>query len=201
MQHLTGFEALDKTYRTNLINALSGFKSPILIGSRDAEGNLNAAVFSSVFHLGANPPLMGFIARPDTVPRDTLENIRGTGSYTFNHLPLALYPQVHHTSARYPREVSEFGATGLTPLFREGVLAPFVAEAVLQIALEHRETQPIPLNGTYLVIGQVTDLWVSPERLASDGAVDLSGTPSVVGLDAYYATEMLERLAYAKPKG
>jgi hypothetical protein len=28
----------------------------------------------------------------------------------------------------------------------------------------------------------------------------LSGTTAVVGLDAYYATELLERLAYAKPK-
>jgi flavin reductase (DIM6/NTAB) family NADH-FMN oxidoreductase RutF len=199
MRFLHDFGSLDKTFRTNLINGLSGFKSPLLIGSRDGEGHLNVAVFSSVFHLGANPPLMGFINRPDSVPRDTLENIRQTGHYTFNHLPQRFREAVHHTSARYPQSISEFRPAGLSPQMREGHAAPFVAEAEIQIALECRDIVPIPHNGTWLVIGEVKAVWIVPERLSEDGTIELTGTPAVVGLDAYYSVEPLERLPYAKP--
>lgn len=198
MRFLSEFESLEKQYRTNLINGLSGFKSPLLVGSRDVEGNLNVAVFSSVFHLGANPALMGLISRPDSVPRDTLENIRATGEYTFNHLPVENYPQVHQTSARYARDESEFAACGLTPLLREGFFAPFVAESPLHIALSLREIVPLAINGTHLLIGAVTGLWVDPARLEADGSIDLAGTAAVVGLDGYYNTSFLERLPYAK---
>ena len=198
MLFIHDFEAMEKSARTNLVNALSGFKSPLLVGSRDVGGSPNVAVFSSVFHLGANPPLMGLVSRPDTVPRDTLENIRQTGVYTLNHLHESHIGRIHQTSARYPREVSEFDAVGLKPQWHEGYEAPFVSEAVLQIALELREIIPVALNGTHLVIGQVLGVWVTENRLLPDGSVDLAGTPAVVGLDAYHHTELLERLAYAK---
>lgn len=198
MRFLSEFESLEKQYRTNLINSLSGFKSPLLVGSRDVEGNLNVAVFSSVFHLGANPALMGLISRPDSVPRDTLENIRATGEYTFNHLPEENYPQVHQTSARYARDESEFVACGLTPLLHEGFFAPFVAGSPLQIALALREIVPLAINGTHLLIGEVKGLWVDEARLGADGAIGLDGTPAVVGLDAYYGATFLARLPYAK---
>ena len=67
---------LDKITRINLINSCSGYKSANLIGSISKEGVPNVAVFSSVTHLGSNPPTLGFILRPTTVPRDTYKNIK-----------------------------------------------------------------------------------------------------------------------------
>ncbi|MCJ8275234.1 MAG: flavin reductase family protein, partial [Bdellovibrionales bacterium] len=47
-----------------LVNSLSGFKSANLVGTQSKDGQTNLAMFSSFFHLGANPPLMGFVLRP-----------------------------------------------------------------------------------------------------------------------------------------
>ena len=77
---------LDKIYKINLINSCSGFKSANLLGSVSKEGIPNVAVFSSVTHLGSNPPTLGFILRPTTVPRDTYKNIKENGSFTINHI-------------------------------------------------------------------------------------------------------------------
>ena len=69
----------DKIHRINLMNSLSGYKSANLIGSISPEGEENVAVFSSLVHLGSNPPLLGFILRPTTVPRNTYQNLKETG--------------------------------------------------------------------------------------------------------------------------
>ena len=104
---------MEQRKRAHLINSVGGFKSVCLIGTVDLIGQTNLAIFSSIVHIGANPPLISFIMRPDSVERHTLANILETGSYTINHLNTSIYKQAHQTSARYPKELSEFDATGL----------------------------------------------------------------------------------------
>ena len=53
-------EKLEKIYRVNLMNSCSGYKSANLIGTISNNGQYNLAVFSSIVHLGSNPPLLGF---------------------------------------------------------------------------------------------------------------------------------------------
>jgi len=77
-------QSLNKIFKINLINSCSGFKSANLLGSISEEGVSNVAVFSSVTHLGSNPPTLGFILRPTTVPRDTYKNIKDSGFFTIN---------------------------------------------------------------------------------------------------------------------
>ncbi|MFT7052290.1 MAG: hypothetical protein ACJAZK_002917, partial [Psychroserpens sp.] len=48
---------LDYIYRINLINSCSGYKSANLLGTKSNEGIENVAVFSSVTHIGSNPPM------------------------------------------------------------------------------------------------------------------------------------------------
>ena len=55
---------LDKVYRINLINSITGAKPANLIGTKSTNSVENLAVFSSVVHLGSNPPLIGFFIRP-----------------------------------------------------------------------------------------------------------------------------------------
>ena len=50
------FDDLDHVYRINMMNSCSGFKSANLIGTKSNDGTPNVAVFSSVTHLGSNPP-------------------------------------------------------------------------------------------------------------------------------------------------
>ncbi|MEO6901676.1 MAG: flavin reductase, partial [Bacteroidia bacterium] len=102
---------LENRYRATFINSLGGFKSLALIGTRNGEGISNLAIFNSLFHIGANPPLFGFIVRPDSVERHTLSNILETGEFTVNHVREDFFEQAHQTSARYSNNVSEFEAT------------------------------------------------------------------------------------------
>ena len=95
--HLTkqAISDLENRYRAHLINSLSGFKSANLVGTQDSNGQTNLAIVSSVFHLGAHPPLVGMIIRPHSVPRHTLENLLATQQYTINHVNKDIYSKAH----------------------------------------------------------------------------------------------------------
>ena len=192
---------LEKRFRTAFINSLSGFKSLGLIGTKDHQGQTNLAVFNSLIHLGANPSLVGFISRPGVVERQTLENIMETGFFTVNHVTENFFRQAHQTSARYPREISEFEATGLTIEYKNGFFAPFVGESKVQIAIEFKEKVEIKINNTVLMIGEIKEVFFPANCLFEDGALDLekAGSLASLGLDSYHTTHKIARLSYAKP--
>ena len=104
---------LKHLYKINLINSCSGFKSANLIGTKSKDGIENVAVFSSVTHVGSNPPILGFFCRPTKVTRDTYTNIKETGFYTINHIQESNFKEAHHTSAKYNSIISEFDKTQL----------------------------------------------------------------------------------------
>ena len=188
--------------RAALVNSISGFKSANLIGTASASGETNLAIMSSVVHLGSHPPLLALVVRPGGEERHTLANILATQSYTINHVNTAIIEAAHQTAARYPQQVSEFDATGLTPEWVAGLGAPLVAEANVKLGMRLREHQPLAINGTHLVIGEVVVAIFPEESLLSDGALDLSAcsTTALSGLDAYHQAVPLKRMAYAKPE-
>jgi flavin reductase (DIM6/NTAB) family NADH-FMN oxidoreductase RutF len=194
-------EGLEQRFRANLINSLPGAKALALVGTRSREGQENLAVFNSVFHVGANPAMLGLIFRPDSVDRHTLSNIRETGVYTLNQVSAGMTEAAHQTSARYPAGVSEFVATGLQPFYYPAFEAPAVLESRVRLGLELAEEIPVRSNGTILIIGRVVWLELPDAAVGADGFADPleTGTVSVCGLDAYYALQPLGRYAYAKP--
>jgi len=204
MKYITQDELVNMParYRTQVINSLSGFKSANLIGTSNKEGIHNLAIFSSVVHLGASPALVGFITRPNTIVRHTLENIQQTKKFTINQVNDSFWQEAHQTSARYDAGECEFKQTGLTPQIIEGVKAPFVKESQLKYALKLKEIVPIQLNGTLLVIGEITDILCDEEAIKSDGYIDIESlnTVMVSGLDSYHTSKRLSRLSYAKPE-
>lgn len=191
----------DKFFRRNLINSLAGYKPAMLIGTKSNQGQENLAIFSQVFHIGATPPLLGVLFRPDSVERHTLQNIRENKHFTLNQTALDFTDKAHQTSARYATDQSEFEATGLTPEYKSGLFSPFVKESPLQIYCELAEEIALPINGTILVIGAIKDIFITEEMLTNDGFIDPSRGKVVaaVGLDAYYKPELITRYAYAKP--
>ena len=192
---------MEQRKRAQLINSISGFRSVALIGTIDTQGQTNLAIFSSIVHLGSNPPLLGFIMRPDSVERHTLSNIMDTGFYTINHIHQKMYEQAHQTSARYPKTMSEFDATQLTPLFQEGFVAPFVKESHIQIGMEFKERIEISINQTSMVIGEIKWIHFPDHCLSEDGFLDIekAGSITSTGQDSYHTTQLLQRLEYAKP--
>ena len=192
---------MEQRQRAHLINSIGGFKSVALIGSIDLQGQTNVAIFSSIVHIGSNPPLLSFIMRPDSVERHTLANILDTGFYTINHINAQIYEQAHQTSARYPKSMSEFDATGLTPQFKNDFVAPFVEESQIQLAMEFKERLDISINQTIMIIGEVKAIHFPSDCLAPDGFMNIekAGTITAAGLDSYHTTQPLQRLPYAKP--
>lgn len=192
--------SMDQKKRALFINSLSGFKSANLVGTCDQHGITNLAIISSLFHLGADPALVGMIIRPDSVPRDTLTNIKQQGVYTINHVNVDIWQQAHQTSARYLPEQSEFEQVGLTSEYLAEVNAPFVEQSLLKFAVNLAEIVPLNINNTILVIGAITDVLLPEQSIQSDGYIDIEslGTVAVSSLDSYHATLRLARLSYAK---
>ncbi|PCK32759.1 flavin reductase family protein [Pseudoalteromonas piscicida] len=203
MKHFSNedIKALETRFRALMINSLSGFKSANLIGTVDANGQENLSIVSSVFHLGACPPLVGVIFRPHSVPRHTLENILETKKYTINQVNIQMYMAAHQTSARYDKSESEFEQTGLTAEYNHDFPAPFVKESRLKYGLTLKDHQLIKLNDTELVIGEIESLHVDDIALLEDGYIDIEALDSVAisSLDGYHKTQRLNRLEYAKP--
>ena len=127
----------------------------MLVGTKSASGNSNLAVFSSYFHLGADPAYCGIVIRPAEPGENTLGNIMETGHYTLNHVLPEFYEKAHQCSAKYPQGMSEFEAVGLTPQFREGIQAPFVNESKIKMACQLEEKIDVQLNGTTIIIGRM----------------------------------------------
>jgi flavin reductase (DIM6/NTAB) family NADH-FMN oxidoreductase RutF len=192
---------MEQRKRAMLINSIGGFKFVSLIGSIDENKNTNLAIFSSLFHLGANPALIGFIVRPDSVDRHTLSNIMATKVYTINHINKNICKQAHQTSARYEKEVSEFDATGLTALFKNDFIAPYVNESAIQLGVVFKERIDLIINGTILIIGEIKQLYYPQDCICEDGFVDIEKANSITcsGLDSYHSTSRIGRLSYAKP--
>nr|WP_324257534.1 flavin reductase [Cellvibrio fontiphilus] len=198
---LEDLEQMEQRKRAHLINSLGGFKSLVMLGTQNVQGQTNLAVFSSFFHLGANPALCGLIVRPDNGERHSLNNIMATELYTINHVHQAIYQQAHQTSASYPALQSEFAATGLTEQWLGNFFAPFVQESRVKMAVQLAQRVDLDINGTILLIGKILEIHVPDNIISRDGFIDLeaAGSLTLSGLDSYHRTQKLARLSYAKP--
>ena len=199
----TDIDQMDKIFRLNLINSCTGFKSANLLATKSLNGVSNVAVFSSITHLGSNPPLIGFILRPTTVPRDTYRNIKDTGVFTVNHIYSDIIEDAHHTSAKYPDEVSEFTKTGLEEEFLGDFPAPFVKGAKIRLGCRFLNEYVIKENDTLLLVSAIEHVFIADQDiLQEDGWLKLenANTVAINGLDGYATTNLLDRYAYARPK-
>ena len=195
-------DQMDKIYRLNLINSVTGYKSANLLGTKSVTNQLNVAVFSSITHLGSNPPLLGFVLRPTTVPRDTYKNIKETGVFTVNHIHESIIEDAHHTSAKYPTEISEFDQTDLEPEFKGDFDAPYVKNARISLGCKFQNEYEIKENDTLLIVSEIVEIHIDEEVLEEDGWVRLDNAKTVAinGLDGYALPQLLERFSYARPK-
>ena len=195
-------QGLEKIYKINLINSCTGFKSANLLGSISEEGVPNVAVFSSVTHLGSKPPTLGFILRPTTVPRDTYKNLKDLGYFTINHIHEEIIEDAHHTSANYPKEISEFDVTGLEEEYKGNFKAPFVKNAPVQMSMKFIEEIFVPSNSVMLIVAQIQELYVKDEILEKDGLINLSkgNAATINGLDTYAIPKFKKQLSYQRPK-
>ncbi|ARV15075.1 flavin reductase family protein [Polaribacter sp. SA4-12] len=195
-------ENLEHLYKINLINSCSGFKSANLIASISSDGVSNVAIFSSVTHLGSNPPTLGFILRPTTIPRDSYKNIKENGIFTINHIYEDIIEDAHHTSAKYTEEISEFDVTNLEEEFKGSFKAPFVKNSPVQMSMKFVEEIYVASNDVLLIVAQIQELYVKDELLENDGLINLSkgNIATINGLDTYAIPKFKKQLSYQRPK-
>ena len=192
---------LDYRFRIRLINSITGPKSACLIGTKSKINGANLAVFNSITHIGSNPPLVGVIFRPnENVRRDTYDNIIKEKYFTLNHINSKINERAHWTSAKFTKQISEFKACNLSEEFIENFYAPYVKESDVKIGLKFKEKVDIKSNNTYLIIGEITNIYVSSLFIEEDGTLNLesSDSLSVGGLNTYYKLQMLTKFPYAR---
>lgn len=194
--------AQESMYRRHFMNTLPGPRGVHLVGTKGHRGAENIGVFSSFVHISASsPPLLGFIMRPLTVPRDTYHNIKANKWFTLNTLHPDFLDQAHQTSANYANGESEFAATGLTPEYSEDCKAPYVGESRIRIGLTFEEEHKISGIETFFIVGRVREIFLPDEAVAATGHIDheLLQTMSVAGLDNYHEVGKSKRMPYARP--
>ncbi len=193
--------AMERFYRRDFINTLSGVRNAHLLGTLSYKKVPNLGLFNSVTHIGATPPHLGFVMRPLTVPRQTYHNIKAQGHFTLNQVTFGTYQQAHQASAKYEVDEPEFEAVGLTPYFSEKHRAPYVAESPIQIGLELAEEHHIQANGALFIVGRVVEIRLQAHLIADDGHIQMEAAQAVgvAGLDRYYRPEPIAQLPYPRP--
>ena len=202
-KHLTkaSLKELSKYERVNLVNSITGYKSANLIGTQDAKGQTNLAIFNSVTHLGSDPAMITLTLRPNTVERHSYNNMLATGFFTVNHVSVSISKQSHQTAARYPKEVSEFKATGLNTEYLNDFTAPYVQESVIKLGCKYVNSYEIKENGCLIVVATIEDFHFNDDFLEEDYwlRLDKAETVTINGLDGYALPQLIDRFAYPKP--
>lgn len=193
-------ENLERKFRLNLINSISGIKSANLIATKSHSGLENVAIFSSVVHLGSDPAQLGFILRPqEERESDTFKNITETLFYSINNVPNNLIKNAHYTSAKLPTNESEFERMNFEKEYLEDFYSPFVKESSLKIGMKLQEMIDLP-NGCKFVIGTIEKLNIPDKALNDLGQIDLEiiDSTGISGLNTYYALKKLETFPFVR---
>lgn len=190
----------DQKFKLRFINSLSGYKGAHLIGTINECNETNLAIFNSIVHISSEPPQIGFIIRPNTVKRDTYDNILLNEKFTINHVHKNFIEQAHYTSAKFDKDESEFKACNLKEQFLNGFKAPFVRESKIKIGLKLVEDLKIKSNGGRLIIGEIELIDIIDECVEQTGQLDLSKADDicVTGLNQYSIANKHKHLPYAR---
>ena len=191
---------MEKVPRLNLVNSCTGYKSTNLIATKSIDGQSNVAIFSSVTHLGSEPPLIGFIMRPTTVPRDTYKNIKETGYFSVNHVTVDMIEDAHHTSANYDLGISEFNKTNLEKEYKTDIEIPFVKGSPVQLYCKYVNEYYIKENDTIHIVASIEELFFDKELQHEDGwlQIDKGNVIALNGLDGYCLPKLVDRFQYAR---
>ena len=167
------------------------------VTTRHPNGAVNLAPYSFFNALASEPPMVmiafnGYHA--DGGEKDSLHNIKASGDFVVNMVPLALQTAMNITSGPHAHDVDELELAGLTAVESRLVKAPRVAEAPVHLECEFFQqvelpsTQPDSINR--MVIGRVVGIHIDDEVLV-DGLIDIDRIKPLarLGYQDYTAVE------------
>ena len=149
------------------------------VSSIHPNGNVNLAPFSFFNALASDPPMVmvaftGY--HPEGGEKDTLYNIKASGEFVVNMVPLALKDAMNVTSGPWDHGVDEFEAAGLSTEPAALVKPPRVREAPIHLECIFHEEIVLPCtledSINHTIIGKVVGIHIRDEVLR-DGLIDL----------------------------
>jgi len=201
IKEIKAIQDMDRVKRLNLINSITGISPANLVGTISNDLTENLSIFSSVIHIGSNPPLIGFILRPTEDNRgDTYENIIETNKFTINHIHSDMIERSHYTSAKFKKNESEFQKCQLTPEYLNSFQAPYVKESYVKIGLNLEDIHLIKSNGCRLIVGCIEHIYVPDNAIHKNGNIQLEllNSVGVSGLNTYYSLNKIAEYPYAR---
>tara|TARA_Y100000994_G_scaffold229806_1_gene215061 strand:+ start:817 stop:1437 length:621 start_codon:yes stop_codon:yes gene_type:complete len=187
---------LDRLTRLNLINSISGIQNVHLVATKSKNNISNLSIINSVVHIGSNPPLLGFINRPTTIRRDTINNLNFNPFFTINNVEKSKLKNAHLTSGKYPHNISEFKECGFKEAYIDSFPIPFVDSSNIKIGLEVVERINIASNNTILIVGLIKILQTPDDFLKNTEKYAVGS----VGLNSYYSIKELDEFKYVSIK-
>ena len=192
---------LDKSYKINLINSIIGAKSANLVSTISEKEVDNIAVFSSVIHLGSNPPLIGFIIRPqERRITDTYRNIKYLKKFGICSISSKMINKSHLTSKKTASDESEYKLFNIEKDYIDNFPVPFAKESQIKIGLNFIEEIFI-VNKCRLIVGEVEIIKIN-SSIAKSGNLNfdkLDGI-TITGISTYNEIKNPLELPYVKSK-
>ncbi len=193
----------DNKKRLNLINSIGGVKPANLIGTISKSGNSNLAIFFSILHVQSHPAQLAFLLRPtDEHRRDSWENIKETDVFTVNAITTNLAERAHYTSAKFPKELTEFDLCKIKSYYSPNFLAPYVAESPIKIGCRYEEHHYLKSSRTTLIVGNIEEIIIEEYFIDPRGyiAFDKMNLVGIGGLNSYYNLEKFSEFPFARPE-
>jgi flavin reductase (DIM6/NTAB) family NADH-FMN oxidoreductase RutF len=192
---------LDRRYRRDLINRVSGSRTVWLLTSRSLDGTANIGLFSQVVHIGANPPLMGVLFRPKTDWHHSLDNIEETKLYGLHAVHTDRWQNAHATSFAFKASQSEFDECGWSEEKMPESDLPIIKDSLARIVLEPKEIVHIRSNQCRMVVGHILSIQIREDQLDSDQLPRPADWLNVSGLDLYINNQVIDTADECRKNG
>ncbi len=177
------------------------------ISSIHPNGAINLAPFSFFNALASDPPMVmisftGYHQHGGE--KDSLYNIKSSGDFVVNMVPLALKDAMNATTAPVAHEVDELALAGLNTEESVLVKPPRIREAPINMECELFQEINLPctlensINTT--IIGKVLGIHIKDEVL-TDGMIDLSKIKPLARLGYNQYTDVDHLFTMTRPAG
>lgn len=146
------------------------------VSTVDETGHPNLAPYSFFNVFSSNPPTLVFSSNrrvKNNTTKDTLSNVQQTREVVINVVTYQIVRQMAVASIQYPKEVSEFEKSGLTPIASD-LIRPFrVQESPVQMECKVKDIIPLGTEGGagHLIICEIVRMHISDAVLDEKGRI------------------------------
>jgi flavin reductase (DIM6/NTAB) family NADH-FMN oxidoreductase RutF len=165
-----------------------------LVSTIGRSGSFDVMTASWVSIVSKTPPTLAVSLNRG---RLTYEQIRDTGCFVVNMVPVGLAVEADYCGLRSGRDRDKLAVSGLTPVQASKVAAPLIAECPLNV--ECRLLREVELGEYALVLGEILEIHAVDAAFGEDGSIDAGAFDPLVylgGIREYWGLGDLAGIAY-----